>query len=408
MARRRYQNPKPERRGRWWTLRFWQNADVNGKRMQKRVRLAPVTMPAREVEKIAAEMLRPMNQGFGSVGSATTFQEYMETTYNPTVLPLLAKTTQSCYEGVIGKHLEPTFGASCLRDLTPLTLQRHFSGLHGKVQHPLIVKLRTALSSVLRSAVQFGFLVNNPLDGLRLPPDRKGGRRRKPFITPDEFDQLVNLISEPYATMVYTAVWTGLRVSELCGLKWRCIHTAAKAITIEERYFRGDWAAPKTTASAATIGVEPEVIERIQRLKTLTVDVRAGRAVRHYKAVKMDGPDDLVFQSVKEGRPMNDQNVLKRYIKPAALRLGLLGVGWRCLRRSHATWLIQAGADAKSVQAQMRHARIATTMDIYAQIVPEAQRQALQKLSQFAKREICDQAVTNCDQSNPPRARVSC
>ena len=60
-------------------------------------------------------------------------------------------------------------------------------------------------------------------------------------------------------------------------------------------------------------------------------------------------------------------------------------VNWRCLRTSHATWLVQAGADPKSVQGQMRHSRISTTLDIYAQIVPLAQRRALEQLSEFAK-----------------------
>jgi integrase len=186
--------------------------------------------------------------------------------------------------------------------------------------------------------------------------------------------------------MLYTAVWTGLRVSELIGLKWRCIHE--DAITIEERFCRGDWSAPKTQASAATIGVDSGVIARIFRLKTLTVNVRAGSAVRNYKLIKTAGPDDLVFQSVKDGKPMRDNNILRRFIKPAARQLGLPFVNWRCLRTSHATWLVQAGADPKSVQGQMRHTRISTTMDIYAQIVPEAQRRAVKKLSRFAKASV--------------------
>src|SRR5438105_8121619 len=73
------------------------------------------------------------------------------------------------------------------------------------------------------------------------------------------------------------------------------------------------------------------------------------------------------------------------HIKPAANQVGLPFVNWRCLRTSHATWLVQAGADPKSVQGQMRHSRISTTMDIYAQIVPAAQRRAIEKLSEFAK-----------------------
>ncbi len=52
---------------------------------------------------------------------------------------------------------------------------------------------------------------------------------------------LVELIEEPYATMVYVAVYTGLRVSEVIGLRWSDIHE--QSITIDERYCRGDWAA---------------------------------------------------------------------------------------------------------------------------------------------------------------------
>jgi hypothetical protein len=70
--------------------------------------------------------------------------------------------------------------------------------------------------------------------------------------------------------------------------------------------------------------------------------------------------------------------------QPAARKLGLPFVCWRCLRTSHATWLVQAGADPKSMQGQMRHSRISTTMDIYAQIVPTSQRRALQQLTAFA------------------------
>jgi integrase len=351
-------------------------------RKLKRIKLAPATVGVREVQKIAAEILRPVNQGLISVGSAVNFGEYVQTTYIPTELPLLAKTTQDSYQGTLAKYLQPSFNALCLRDLTPLTLQRYFSGLAAeKVAHPSILKIRDALSSILRSAVRYGFLVANPMDGLVMPPDKRP-RRPKPVITPEQFANLVEFVSEPYASMLYVSVWTGLRISELIGLKWRCVH--ADSITVEERYCRGDWSTPKTNASAATIGVAPEVIARLLRLKSLTVEVRAGLAVRKHKLVKSDERDALVFQSVQDGKPMNDQHILKRHIQPAASKLGLPFVTWRCLRTSHATWLIQAGADPKSVQGQMRHSRISTTMDIYAQIVPQAQRQAIEKLSDFA------------------------
>src|SRR5437667_8108807 len=104
--------------------------------------------------------------------------------------------------------------------------------------------------------------------------------------------------------MIFVAVYTGLRVSGLIGLRWRNVHQ--DSITIDERYCRGEWGAPKSNASNVTIPVNRLVIERIHQLKTMTVQVKAGRAIRHYKAVKSDGVTDLVFQSVATGAPMRD------------------------------------------------------------------------------------------------------
>src|SRR5262249_13071016 len=110
MARRRYQNPRPTRRGAWWTLLVWQDVLVNGKytRKRKRMRLAPATMSEKEVRKIASEVLRPINQGLESIGAATSFAGYIETTYKPLVLPLMAMSTKQRYEGIIKNYLLPT------------------------------------------------------------------------------------------------------------------------------------------------------------------------------------------------------------------------------------------------------------------------------------------------------------
>ena len=143
------------------------------------------------------------------------------------------------------------------------------------------------------------------------------------------------------------------------------------------------WGRPKSEASNATIPVNRCVIERIHWLKTVSAEVKAGTAVRWYSAVKAKGPDDIVFASVAKGVPMRDNDVLSRFIKPAARKLGMGWVNWQVLRRSPATWLKLAGADVKDAQAQMRHSRVTTTLEIYQQFVPESQRRVVNKLSEL-------------------------
>jgi integrase len=202
-----------------------------------------------------------------------------------------------------------------------MMVQRYFSQMAAsRLSYESKDKIRDVLASVMGSAVRYGLLTQNPVENVKLPPDRRGSRRSKPYITPEQFDRLVAEIAEPYATMVYVAIYTGLRISELAALKWNDV--GEDSITVDERYCRGAWLQPKSDSSNATIGVDTAVIERIHALKSLTISVRAGRAVRRYQAVKSATPDDLVFQSVPDGKPLRDNNILVRFSGPEArLRL---------------------------------------------------------------------------------------
>ena len=253
MAKRRFQDPEPEVVGNWWQIRVYRDEYEEGRRIRKRtrIRLAPASMPVREVQKIKAEYLRPLNQGLISPGSATPFESFVDTVYKTTALPLMASSTQARYRGIIDLYLMPTFGSLCLRDLTPLTLQKYISGFEirepedTKQKNPepegeeasrarILNKIRDVLSSVLGSAVKYGFLVTNPAVGATVAAIEARARRHKPFMRPEQFAALVELIEEPYATMVYVAVYTGLRVSEVIALRWSDIHE--QSITIDERY----------------------------------------------------------------------------------------------------------------------------------------------------------------------------
>jgi len=120
-----------------------------------------------------------------------------------------------------------------------------------------------------------------------------------------------------------------------------------------------------------------------------TIDSRVSSGDRCLRALEFEcsvcfsGKGNLVFQGVQSGGPLRDNNILVRFIKPAARSMELPWVNWRSLRTSHATWLKIAGADVKDAQAQMRHSRSSTTLDIYQQFVPESQQRAVDRLSRL-------------------------
>lgn len=87
---------------------------------------------------------------------------------------------------------------------------------------------------------------------------------------------------------------------------------------------------------------------------------------------------------MRDGKPIRDNNILTRFIKPTAKAMDLPWINWRCLRTSHAVWLKLAGADVKDAQGKMRHSRASTTMDVYQQLVPESQRQLVDRLDRLS------------------------
>ena len=189
LARRRFQNPKPRKEGNFWYLRIW-DVGLGGNRKRQRIRLAPASVPLREVQKIVAEKLRPVNQGLVTATSAINFTTFVQNEYIA-ALPLdLSRPTENSYRGCLSKYLEPGFGRFSLRELTPSVVQQYFSKLGGQIPHPTILKIRDALSSVLRYACENDFLIKNPLENLRLPKDKRP-KGPKPTITVEDFNRLV-------------------------------------------------------------------------------------------------------------------------------------------------------------------------------------------------------------------------
>jgi integrase len=382
---RRYQKPSPKKRGNQWTLLVREEEVEDGQRIRKvrRISLGPATLTRAEAERLRDDYLAGINHPSVGIGGACLFGDFARI-YERDVLSTMAAPTINRSRSVLKNHLNPELGALMLREITLERLQQYFTRLQqsSTLSPESIDKIRDVLSSVLRTAVEYGRLDSNPVERIRLRKRRL--TRPKPFLRIEQFYALLERMAEPYATMVYVAIFTALRVSELAGLRWRNIHP--DSITVEERYCRGDWDEPKSEASKATIPVDDHVIERIHRLKTIEVEVRAGRAHRCYPAVKSDAPDDLVFQSVVTASPMRDNNVLARHIKPAASALGIGWTNWQVLRRSCATWMQQAGIDVKDAQGILRHSRASTTQDVYQQVVPESQGRAVRKLTSYVER----------------------
>ena len=83
-----------------------------------------------------------------------------------------------------------------------------------------------------------------------------------------------------------------------------------------------------------------------------------------------------VFASAKTGSPYSDATILNNYLKPAAVKLGIQGLGWHTLRHSYKSWMAAAKISPAQMKDLMRHSDIETTMNVYGKTLTPEMRAA--------------------------------
>ena len=190
-------------------------------------------------------------------------------------------------------------------------------------------------------------------------------RTRIPIVLSiEQIAALLRILKEPTHTMVFLAVFTGLRVGELLGLKWKDIDFQKMEIHVIRSIVMQQIGDCKTEASR----------------KPVPLDLRLSKVLWNWRLQSPYPIDkDWVFASPhSNGKlPYWPGSLYKAHLEPAAKEIGIVGhFGWHTFRHTYATLLKGNGEDVKVVQELMRHANISVTLNIYAQAITQSKRQS--------------------------------
>jgi integrase len=267
-------------------------------------------------------------------------------------------------------------------DLLPRLRSRRIASIGVEDIAGLITELRAAgrstkttanalatLQSVLRFARRRGWILGDPVELLEpeerpRPPRRLRGR----VLGQAEIERLLAACPQRGRLLVETALFSGLRISELLGLTWADIDFAAGLIRVRaqlSRAHRGEPARrvdPKTPASMRDVPLVPQLSDRL---------------VIHRRATPFAAMDDWVFVTSR-GTPFGERNVARRVLKKAADAAGLNDDGraplrFHDLRHTFASHLIvDLGLDVAQVSRILGHASITITLDVYTHLFDDA------------------------------------
>jgi integrase len=269
----------------------------------------------------------------------------------------------------------PRIGQMALTDVKAKHLRRMYAdlldsgGRGGKPLAPKSVRnYGTTLRRAFQDAVEDDLLKSNPAAAVKLP---RVSKSRAETWTPDQTRQALDELDEPVRSMVHLTATTGMRRSEILGLRWSALDGDALEVTgtllmvANQPTFTK---LTKTKSSRRRIALDPGTVEMLRRHRVRQVEqqLEAGEL--------WSDEHGLVFTD-EIGRPY-DPNRYTRNFQSEAKRLGLPAIGVHGLRHSLATTALADGVPAKVVADRLGHASVATTLDRYSHVSEEQDRAA--------------------------------
>jgi integrase len=393
VARRRYQRGCLFLRGRKrkvWVLRFREDVMLPDGQIARVNRSEVIGLlsdfPTRRMaQRFAETRLREINSGVYRPKTTLTFREFVETQWQPNLFPTFKLSTRRGYAQELRKHLIPFFGEQKLAEISRQTVQAFVASLSARLAPQTVRLAKALLSKVFSTAVEWGYIQDNPTTGVRLPT--RITHRERIALNPVQARLLGDALPEPYKSMVLVAVLTGMRRGELFALRWSAVDFERKLISVRESVFNGQFNSPKTRSSVRSIAMGEALEEILLRLRGEDA-----------------APNALVFAS-KKGTPLRPENVLKRVIHPACERIGLPKVGWHDLRHTSATLLHQS-EPLRVAQAILGHSDMETTLG-YTHVLPGSEREAMSRLENRLLFPNVPKSQVESEEENPELVGVS-
>ena len=281
------------------------------------------------------------------------------------------------YAGIIRRHIIPDIGAIPLTQLRLDHLQKHYTTLLDKGLNPKTVRYHHAvIHRALQTAVKRGVVRHNVASGAEMPAIRRADMQTW---DPDEVARFLDTAkASPYYALFHTAIYTGMRRSELLALRWQDVDLILCQVYVNRGLHHlkdGSYifTEPKSARSRRTIALSPAAILVLQAH-------HEKRTMERGMMGKALSPEDLVF-SKPEGEPYRP-NTITRAWSTLAKQAGVKVIRFHDARHTHATLLLKAGIHPKVVQERLGHESITMTLDIYSHVAPGLQQAAAERFDE--------------------------
>ena len=284
--------------------------------------------------------------------------------------PYVKQSTMAAYVLILENHVLPEFGDNDSlheHDVQAFVLK--------KIEHGLSAKSVKDILIVLKMVMKFGVKnewMNHYEWDIKFPVNNQP--KELEVLSVANHKKILDYVQHNFTFMslgIYISLSTGLRIGEICALKWSDINVADGTITVQrtiERIYMVEGEkkhtqlvinAPKTVNSCREIPISKELLAMVKPMK---------------KVVNAD-----FYVLTNEDKP-TEPRTYRNYYNRLMEKLDIPKLKYHGLRHSFATRCIEAGCDYKTVSVLLGHSNISTTLNLYVHPNMEQKKRCINKM----------------------------
>lgn len=322
----------------------------------------------KQAEKYLAKKLAEMELtgiGYSSKMTVESFlKEWLESKESN-----ISSNSLVYYKGAINNHIVPLIGDMRLDQLNKGNMQKYVTLLSKDCEPPTVMLAIKVLKLALNSAVDWELIMSNPALRLELPKYRK---KEKVVWSDKELAQFLDVNRDDDLMPLYKLIIaTGLRRGEALALTWDDVNFDGAYIKVSKSLDKTKVIRDtKTTSSIREVIVPDFIIATLRELK-----------VSQSKFMMATGQRNKAnYLFVNKLCLPCDPNLILRRFKRSCQKAGVRETDLHSLRHLHVSMLVSAGVDVKTIQKRVGHSDASTTMNIYAHMLNNTDKEAADKI----------------------------
>lgn len=309
-----------------------------------------------------------------------TLGEWLDKWLSDYMALTVRESTMDNYKAMSQHYIKPYLGDAKIGSVTTADIQKMYNWLreNGRVNEhhekgnalsdSVIRSIHMMLHQAMDAAVRERIIVKNPTEGTVIP---KNNYAPKQILTEEQLERFLEVVKRDlvWADFFYTELTTGLRLGEICALKWQDFEEKKGRLHVRRTAHRRKGGGVRVGATKTETGT------RTILLPPSTVEILKARKKKSYS--------DWIFHNpVVLEVPMDPSTAYHR-LKTLLRYAELPSIRFHDLRHTFATHALTSGVDAKTLSTILGHTNASFTLDTYTHMTTDMHRKAASVVGGF-------------------------